>query len=69
MTLRDFIETYEGFNWENGEIVIVNQRTAKSYIVKMENGVLHHPYHDMSKELEMKVYNWTHTSKTMLITL
>ena len=73
MTLRDFIETYEGFNWQSGEIVVVDQRRAKSYICTCENGKIDHPYMfvtDMfERMLEREVYSWTHTDKTMLITL
>ena len=29
MTLKEFIETYEGFDWENGEVVLIDQRRGK----------------------------------------
>lgn len=32
MTLRNFIKTHEGFNWEIVEIVIIDQRVGKSYL-------------------------------------
>ena len=73
MKLRDFIEIYEGFKWQSGEIVIVDQRRAESYICTYENGKLIHPYMYVTDKfeqmLEREVYSWTHTTKTMLITL
>lgn len=69
MTLREFLETYRGFDFENGEIVIVNQRTAKSYICEYKNNELKHPYSDFKYEMEMNVYKWTHSANTMLIVL
>ena len=69
-TLQMFIEDYEGFDWEHGEIVIVDQRKGNSYICTMKNGKLFHPVHmDFSRELRKEVYHWTHTDKTMLIML
>ncbi len=70
MRLKDFIETYEGFDWNNCEIVVIDQRIGKSYLCKLKNGRLIHPYHlAVSKELEKSVYDWTHSEKTMVVTL
>lgn len=69
-TLEDFINTYEGFDWENGEVVIIDQRVGKSYLCHFENGVIKHPYHiSFDVEFNKPVYNWTHSKKTMVITL
>ena len=32
MTLKEFIETYEGFDWENGEVVLIDQRLSLIHI-------------------------------------
>ncbi len=70
MKLKDFIETYEGFDWENGEVVIVDQRIGKNYLCKCKNHQLKHPIHlDFDRECRLNVYSWTHTSKTMLIVI
>ena len=69
MTLKDFMESYEGFDWNSGEIVIVNQRTAKVWLCESKNGNLSHVYHDLALDLNMEVYSWTHSKKTMVITL
>lgn len=71
MTLKEFLESYEGFDYEGGEIVLVNQRTAKSYICRYRDRELKtfNPLHVFTNDLEMPVWNWTHTESTMLITL
>lgn len=70
MKLKDFIETYEGFDWENGEVVIVDQRIGKNYLCKCKNHQLKHPIHlEFEREYRLNVYSWTHTSKTMLIVI
>lgn len=69
MKLKDFIETYTGFNFNAGEVVVIDQRCGKSYICECKDGELIHPYHEFKKEMQKEVYNWTHSAKTMLITL
>ena len=69
MTLKDFLESYTGFNFNTGEIVVIDQRKGKHYICEWKNGKLDHPFHDFKDEMEKDVYDWTHTAKTMLITL
>ena len=34
MTLKEFIETYEGFDWENGEVVLIDQRRGKNLYLR-----------------------------------
>ena len=71
MTLKEFLQDYTGFDFGNGEIVIVNQRTAKSYICKLDkDGNLYNAmHHDFTVESDMRVYSFTHSDRTMLITL
>lgn len=70
-TLKEFLEDYKGFNYENGEVVIVNQRAAKSYICRYTDGELRgsNILHDFTIEYEMPVWNWINSKNTMLITL
>jgi len=69
MTVKEFMETYKGFDWHHGEIVIVDQRRGKRYIFSNENkGTL---YDSIFKEeiANRSVWDWTHTVDTMLIIL
>ena len=68
-TLKMFLEDYEGFDFERGEIVIVDQRCGRQYICKYRNGKLIHQYHDFSREIEREVWNWTHTAQTMVVVI
>lgn len=68
-TLKEFLEGYQGFDYENGEIVIVDQRCGKNYICKYTNNSLKSMYHDFTAEYERSVWNWTHTKNTMLIVI
>lgn len=70
MTLKEFIETYEGFDWDNGEVVLIDQRRGKNYICTCENRRLKHPFHpDFEREYNLNVYSQTHTCKTMMIVI
>ena len=70
LTLREFLEDYKGFDYSNGEIVIVNQRTAKTYICRCENFLIKSThFHDFTNEYDMPVYHYEHTEKTMVIIL
>ena len=68
-TLKSFLEDYEGFDFEHGEIVIVDQRCCKQYICKYQNGKLIHHYHEFKSEYDRELWSWTHTAQTMLIVL
>lgn len=62
MTLKEFMKTYDGFDWKNGKVVLVNKRGKpiicegawKFYIDKHEN--------------EM-IWSWTHSNDLMVISL
>ena len=69
MTLKDFLETYTGFNFNTGEVVVIDQRRGKHYICEYKDGKLVHPFHKFNVEMQKEVYDWTHSEKTMLITL
>ena len=43
MTLRDFVKTYEEFEWESGEVVVVDQRYAVNFIFTCKDGELKNP--------------------------
>lgn len=69
MTLMDFLATYTGFNFNAGEVVVIDQRRGKHYICECKDGKLVHPFHEFKDEMQKEVYDWTHSAKTMLITL
>ena len=69
MKFIEFIKTYCGFDWENGEIVVIDQRKGESYLCKCKNGEIIHAFHDMSYLVTKDVYRWVHSDKTMVITL
>lgn len=60
-TLKVFMEDYEGFDWENGKVIIVNGSSphictgAWVYLL------------DQYKNREIK--RWTHDEDTMVITI
>lgn len=69
-TLKEFLEDYHGFDFENGEIVIVDQRTGKNFICKLVGKKLRSAtFHDFTAEYERSVWSWTHTQNTMLIVI
>lgn len=69
-TLREFLSDYPGFDFLNGEIVIVDQRTGKNYICKLVGEKLRSStFHDFTNEYERSVWSWNHTENTMLIVI
>lgn len=68
MKLKDFIESYEGFNWTTGEIVVIDQRKGyhKLGTLQMLTNI---PSEIWDKMLEFNVYHWEHSATTMLIIL
>lgn len=68
-TLKMFLEDYEGFNFESGEIVLVDKNCDRQYICKYRDGKLIHPYHSFKKEYDRKLWSWTHTKQTMLVVI
>lgn len=69
MKVCELIEDYRGFDWENGEVVLVDQRAAKSYICTVRGEKLTHTFHDLEYAHHREAWSWTHTKKTMLITI
>jgi hypothetical protein len=78
-TVHEFINSYEGFNYAEGEVVVFNQRTGKRGIFNTIRPTatgpreLHttalHPNFYKDEIADRVVWDWTHTFKTMLITL
>ena len=74
MTLRDFVKTYEEFEWESGEVVVVDQRYAVNFIFTCKDGELKNPLMRVCSEkfermFDREVYSWLQSTKTMVITL
>lgn len=61
--LIDFLKDYEGFNYKDGEIVLVNRDNLKSYICTWDGEVLKHPFHKFNSEIGLYVYSWGHSEK------
>jgi hypothetical protein len=73
MTLREFVKEYEGFDWENGEVAIFDQRRGTNRLCTVKNGELIWMCMPIMEDGELNtskiVYDWTHSSKTMLIVI
>ena len=60
MTLKKFMKTYEGFDWNNGTVIFVNGSTP--YIAEGAWRIVLDKY----KDCELK--GWTHNEKIMVMT-
>lgn len=65
--LKEFLDCYKGFDYENGEVVIVDQRQAQNFICKYRDGDLISQSIILCYAYSRDIYKWTHTEKTMLI--
>ena len=64
-TLKDFMESYEGFNFETGTIVIVKRSTARSYIIEKNS-----PWTTLIEKYNNSfIWSWNHTENIIVITL
>lgn len=77
-TVRHFLEDYSGFDYENGEVVIVQQGSATLVICTPrieEDGSISLNYmkasatHFIPNLYNRQVWHWNHTAKTMVIYL
>ena len=62
MNLKEFMSSYEGFDWDNGKVVLVNA-SAKPIIC---SGI-YKTYFDRYRNNAIR--GWTHDSELMVITL
>ena len=60
-TLRNFMEDYEGFNWEKGKIVLV--KDGVPYICTGSYRLI------LEKYLDNTLRNWTHDNEVMIVIL
>ena len=63
-TVRDFMESYEGFNWEKGTIVIVENNRPKLFQKGDAWYVLY-----MEKYKNKHLLGWTHDKSVMVMTV
>ena len=64
-TLKMFMEDYDGFDFENGTIVIIKKSSTKIYIISKDS-----PWKFiLEKHNDAPVWNWTHDENVMAITL
>ena len=66
LTFEEFREDYEGFDWENGEIVFIAKSNAAHFCIWNNNS----QWRVMAeRHFDKAVINWRHTENTMVITL
>lgn len=64
-TLREFMEDYKGFDFENGTMVIIRKSDSRNYITTNES-----PWkYLIDKFQDNNVLNWNHTENVIVITL
>ena len=64
-TLRKFMEDYEGFDFENGTMVIIRKSDSRNYIITNES-----PWkYLIDKFQDDNILNWNHTENVIVITL
>lgn len=61
-TVREFMDTYEGFNWNNGTIVLTEGKRTKIF-QKGEGDTWYLLF--MEKYFSKRLLDWTHTDKIM----
>ena len=59
-TVREFMDTYEGFNWSNGTIVITEGKRTKIF---QKNDAWYLLF--MEKYFSKYLLDWTHTNNVM----
>ena len=65
-TLKMFMEDYEGFDFENGEIVLFDADLCRQYMLSSKAYKMMY----LTKErLSKHVYDWKHSDTTMTIIL
>lgn len=64
-TLKEFMETYDGFDFNNGTVVLIKLESGMSYIIEKDScwKFLIEEYSDKA------VWHWTHTHNIMCITI
>lgn len=64
-TLKQFMENYQGFDFETGTIVLVKRSTCKSFIID-KGGCW---CSMLDKYSDANVYGWNHSKSVMIITI
>ncbi len=64
-TLKMFMEDYDGFDWDNGTIVLIKKTGSRNYIISKDS-----PWRCLIDEYnDSPVWNWNHDENVMVITL
>lgn len=66
MTLREFMEDYEGFDFENETIVLFDADICKQYLI---SSYAYRIVYLTDERLNKIVFAWTHTENVMSIIL
>ena len=61
MTIKEFMETYKGFDWKNGTIILVKGATP---IICTGSWTL-----VLQKHINCIVQGWTHNANIMVLTI
>lgn len=65
-TFKEFKEDYEGFDWDNGEIVFIQKSNGANFLIWHKGG----PWEVMAqKYFDKPVVSWKHTDRTIVMTL
>ena len=64
-TLKEFMEDYKGFDFENGTIVLIKLESGMSQIIEKNSCWTFL----IEKYSEFTVWHWTHTENVIAITL
>lgn len=65
-TFEEFKEDYEGFDWDNGEIIFIQKSNGANFVIWHKGG----PWEVMAqKYFKNHVMSWKHTGNTMVIAL
>ena len=65
-TFEEFKEDYEGFDWDNGEIVFIQKSNGANFVIWHKGGL----WEVMAqKYFKNHVMNWNHTGNAMVIAL
>lgn len=65
-TLKMFMEDYEGFDWQNGIVILFNADLGRQYMLSNESWKI---VYLTEKRLNKQVWDWTHCDNVMSIVL
>lgn len=65
-SFKEFMEDYEGFDWEKGQIVFIQKDNGAHFLIWSLGG----PWEVMAQaNFDKPVVHWKHTAEVMVVTL